>query len=162
MRRDTPKSRAFVQRGREASAKSLSRARFPRRPKRRTELDREEARAALIFGQTVRAERRCCQVCGYRGFFVEAHHVVKAQLLRRLLNQKREPCPPSVLFDPRNGLLLCTDAAHAHERQGCHSKHTGARRRIPRSALRPENWAFAREHGLEWVLVTEYPETQAA
>jgi hypothetical protein len=140
---------------------SLRRSAFKRRPKRHTELERREARAAILFGASVRTQR-CCQVCGYNGVFVEAHHVISRQLLRRLLGQKGAPVDPNVLHDPRNGLLLCTDEAHGHRRQGCHGLHTSARRRIPRRALRPENWVFAREHDLAWVLEVEYPEVEAA
>jgi hypothetical protein len=50
--------------------------------------------------------------------------------------------------------LLCAEPAPNR----CHTRQTLAFRRIPRHALRPENWQFApREHDLAWVLETEYP-----
>jgi hypothetical protein len=95
-----------------------------------------------------------CQSCGYDGVFVEAHHAIAKALLRRLLLKKGVPCPLEVLWDPRNALLLCAEPAPNR----CHTRQTLAFRRIPRHALRPENWQFApREHDLAWVLETEYP-----
>jgi hypothetical protein len=152
VRRDTPKTRAFLDRGRESSAKSLSRSRFPRRPKPPTQLDQRDVELRGRFAAEKHRQGRCAN-CGYDGVFLEVHHVLRAELLKRLLGQKGQPCPPEIVWSPDNALVLCAEPAPNR----CHNRHTLAFRRIPQSALRPENWRFACELDLEWVLRTEYP-----
>jgi hypothetical protein len=107
----------------------------------------------------VKFDRGRCVKCGYdKVVFLEVHHVIREAVLRRLLSRKGRPCPLDVLYDTRNAMVLCEDPAP----DACHSGHTSAMRRIPRSALSAENWEFAREHGLEYVLEAEYPEAKAA
>jgi protein gp37 len=72
---------------------------------------------------------------------------------KALLDGAGQPCPPEIVWSPDNALVLCAEPAPNR----CHNRHTLAFRRIPQSALRPENWRFACELDLEWVLRTEYP-----
>lgn len=144
-----------VELARSASAQLRRSKPLRHKPRRRraTELTQHEARLQTIFyAEKVRQGR--CASCGYTGPFLEVHHVIAKQLLKRLLSKKGEPCPPEVLWDPRNALVLCQEPAPNR----CHQRHTIAFRRVGRHVLRPENWQFAEEHDLEWVLLTEYPE----
>jgi hypothetical protein len=153
LNRATDAARRFIHRGRESSATSLRRSQIrTRRKKRDTELTQHEARLQEAFRVAAKRQGKC-QNCGYEGVFVEAHHAIPKNLLRRLLLKKGAPVTLEVLWDPDNALLLCAEPAPNR----CHGRHTLAFRRIRRAALRPENWAFARRHGLEWVLITEYP-----
>lgn len=77
---------------------------------------------------------------------LEGHHVIPAQALRR------RGYPPSVIWDVRNRMLL---------KRSTHHRHTVAVERVPRSALSPANWEFARELGLDWMLERDYPEAAA-
>jgi hypothetical protein len=135
------------------------------RRKQPAELRQREAELQVIF----RAEglmsaipsldaAPACAVCGYDGVFVEVHHVIPKELLKRRLWEKNKPCPVEVVWDSRNALVVCADPAP----NDCHGKHTSAARRIPRSVLRPENFEFAEEHGLGYVLDAAYPEARAA
>jgi hypothetical protein len=154
LNRATEAAREFMRRGRESSARSLGRSRritVTRKPGN-TQLTLREARLQEAF-RVAGLAQGCCQACGYRGPFVEVHHAISRSLLKRLLLKKGQPVTPEVLWDPDNALLLCEDPAPNR----CHSRHTLAMRRVPRKALRPENWRFARHHDLEWVLITEYP-----
>jgi hypothetical protein len=153
LNRATEAAREFVRRGRRSSSTSLRRSQIrTRRPKRSTELTKREAQLQELFTLAARQQGKC-QNCGYAGVFLEAHHAIPKSLLRRLLLKKGDPVTLEVLWDPDNALLLCAEPAPNR----CHGRHTLAFRRIRRAALRPENWAFARRHGLEWVLITEYP-----
>lgn len=156
LNRATEAARAFLQRGRESSATSLRRSQLERKRRLRpTELTQREARLQEAFKRAA-WEQGACQRCGYRGPFMDAHHAIPKALLKKLLLRKGEPATPEVLWDPDNALLLCTEPAP----ERCHNRHTLAFRRVRRAVLRPENWAFARRHGLEWVLLTEYPEEE--
>jgi hypothetical protein len=153
LNRATDAAREFLRRGRDSSATSLRRSQIQtRRKKRSTELTKREAQLQELFKLAARRQG-CCQSCGYDGVFVEAHHAISKALLKKLLARKGTPVSIDVLWDTRNALLLCAEPAPNR----CHGRHTLAFRRIPRRALRPENWEFARELGLEWVLITEYP-----
>lgn len=151
LNRATDKAREFLQRGRCSSARSLRPSRR-RRPPRSTELSKREAELQERFKLAALAQG-CCQSCGYTGAFVDAHHALAKSLLKALLLRKGQPCPLEVVWDPRNAMLLCSEPAPNR----CHERHTLAMRRVPRLALRDEHWEFAREHGLDWVLETEYP-----
>lgn len=127
------------------------------RRKRPTEITQHEARLMAVFHSVV-AERGECANCGYDGVFLEAHHAIGKQLLKRVLSKKGEPCPLEVIWDKRNAVVLCQEPAPNR----CHQRHTIAFRRAGRHVLRPENWQFARDHDLEWVLLAEYPERRDA
>ena len=100
----------------------------------------------LDFAQeTYEATDNRCAVCGYEGVFLQAHHVIEQKRIRKL--------GPEVLWDSRNGLAVCCEPAPNR----CHERHTLAVKRIPREALRPENLAFAEEHGFEWAIDRFYP-----
>jgi hypothetical protein len=155
VRRDTPKSREFLRRGRESSARSLGQIRRVKRP---TEQTQREARLRARFAAEKFVQGRCA-ACGYDAVVnLEVHHAIGKQLLRRLLGKKGAPCPLEVLWDPDNALVLGGPRGC-----NCHAAHELAMRRVPQSVLRPENWAFADRHGLRWVLETTYlPEAKAA
>ncbi len=89
-----------------------------------------------------------CAVCGETdGTKLQAHHVIQQQRLRREAKSRGLDLD-RLLWDDRVGLCLC---------EPCHNAHTSAMKRVPRSALRPENWEFARELGLEHWLEHDYP-----
>lgn len=74
----------------------------------------------------------------------EVHHVLPKSWLRR---EGRH----DLVWDPRNAMILAkTD----------HDRHESAMKRIPRSRVRTETWAFAREVGQSAVVRLErlYPE----
>jgi 5-methylcytosine-specific restriction endonuclease McrA len=150
LKRPVEAIRAFNDRARLST--SLKRSELARRrPKRDTELTKREAELQIAF-RLAAWEQGECQSCGYKGASMEAHHAIAKSKLKRLLARKGAPCPPEVLHDPRNSLLLCAGAAPLH----CHDAHTSRSRPLRRGHLRPANWEFAREHGLEFVLEAEY------
>jgi hypothetical protein len=63
-----------------------------------------------------------------------------------------------IQWDPRNALLLCKEPAPNR----CHQRHTLAVKRVPQSALWSQNWDFARELSLGWMLEANYPRAAAA
>ena len=71
----------------------------------------------------------------------QAHHVISQQNLRK--HGKDE-----YLWDTRNGMGLCESAHRAHDL---------AVARVPYERLLPENLAFAKELGLEYLLDRYYP-----
>jgi hypothetical protein len=122
----------------------VKRSAIKRKP-RKSRHDSELA-AAFVIAVLHKNKGRCI-VTGERAD--EAHHVIpKGWLWARRWDFEDIQ---KVMWDPRNGVPV---AHRAHE------KHTGAARAeslIPRSALLPENFAFAKEHGLEWK-IEDYPE----
>jgi 5-methylcytosine-specific restriction endonuclease McrA len=102
----------------------------------------------------------CCQNCGHVGprDDFEVHHGIPKAVLKRTLAEKGKPCPPEVIWDPRNALLACSELAPNR----CHPRHTTRVKPMARSALRPETWAFARSLGA-WAidrLYLDYPDDQ--
>lgn len=82
-----------------------------------------------------------CAVPGCDDPNLEAHHVITQQQLRRHGYGDK-------LWDPRNGMALCT----FH-----HTRHTLARERIPFELIPPAAVEFATELGLDWLLDRYYP-----
>ena len=98
-----------------------------------------DAEAALRFWLAIVPRGRCA-VCGTTRW-LQAHHVISQQLLRRLHLEHE-------LWNPDNGLAL--DEDH-------HRRHELAVERVPRDRLRPENLAFAERLDLMWWLEKRYP-----
>jgi hypothetical protein len=71
---------------------------------------------------------------------MEGHHLIAEADLRRM------KFPVEVRFDPRLQLTLCV----YH-----HTRHERWVERIPRELYPPSVFAFAAEHGLEWLLEKE-------
>lgn len=71
---------------------------------------------------------------------LEAHHVITQQQLR---DEGRH----DLLWDWRNGMALCELA---------HRRHTRAVERVPRRVVPTRAMAFAREHGLEYLIDRYY------
>jgi hypothetical protein len=108
-----------------------------------------------VFAQGVRREP--CAICGddwRAGATVRAHHVVRQQVIERVVKSRMRGSPAEViddevqalLWDPRNRLDVC-DRCHG-------SHHTGGvnRRRIPLGVVRakaPRSIEFAAELGRE-------------
>ena len=67
-----------------------------------------------------------CEVCGKKGF-VQAHHIIKAQTVRRMGGD---------VWDPRNRLWLG---------QCCHGAHSNAARRLPLNVLPDSVFEFGTE-----------------
>jgi hypothetical protein len=98
--------------------------------------------------------RRCdCVVCGTQGrnFYVEAHHIVYQQELRRQLSAiKGTDAYAELMWDVRNMLPLC---------RLCHARHHNARRRVTTQELKqhaPRAWQFAANVGCGWFIGRNY------
>lgn len=76
---------------------------------------------------------------------LDAHHVVRAQVM------KRHGLPPEVVFDPAAGIPVC----RFH-----HATHHAYRERIPRDVLPANTVNFLRAVGLKKALDREYPNPQ--
>jgi hypothetical protein len=85
-------------------------------------------------------------VCGGREN-VQGHHVITQERLHRV-EKERGLKSGSLVWDSRSGLAIC---------ERCHTRHTSAFRRIPRSCLSVANWAFINELGLDWWIARYYP-----
>lgn len=101
-----------------------------------------------------------CKVCGPEGRQcaggTEAHHVLDQQWLKRHVRSLRLPRDEahaalrSLLWDPRNGLGICTRR---------HDLHTRGIHRIPRAVVPAKAWQFAGElPGGRERLLRMYPE----
>lgn len=80
-----------------------------------------------------------CAVCGSR-LFVESHHVVYKQVVRKIAESAGQD-PDEVMWDVRDALPVCTV---------CHARHHSGAARIPRPLLvakAPQAFQFARELG---------------
>lgn len=85
------------------------------------------------FGRV--AHGNWCAVCGLdESYGLDVHHVVSQQEL------KRRGLPRRLLWDVRNALPLCAIGGRGG---GCHERHENASRRVPFTALKPENLEFA-------------------
>lgn len=114
------------------------------------QIERElEANLALGFWQET--VRHPCRVCGSH-LNLEAHHVIAKSVLKRELASKGRPCPRGFIWDPRNGLSLCST---------CHQRFTNRALTIHREQLAPAHFEFAADHGLTWRLERDYPEQRA-
>lgn len=124
---------------------------------RRTRTDRERfAKLTTAFVQEVyEACGHRCAVCHYDGPHLQVHHVIEAERLKREFSDEGDGGwkLDELLYDPSNGLLLCSEPAPNR----CHDRHTLAIRRVPRSCLRPANESFAERVNLVWVLDRFYP-----
>lgn len=140
-------------------AESHDRVPMKRTPLKRTSGPRRKPREAppedvrdrmAAFGALARVKGAKCAVCGHaRRAELQVHHTVeKAALTLRGIDA----------WDPRWGLVVCCEPAPNR----CHERHTLAVRRIPRSALRPENIAMAERHALLWMIERNYPEEGTA
>lgn len=151
------KAREFIDRGHLASARSLKASRGQPRRGRKPKVTKTEIRLALIFYDAGKAQG-CCQSCGYVGPHVEVHHSIPKAVLKRELRSKGKAWPPELIWHPWGALLLCTEPAPNR----CHDRHTLGVKRVRRSALRSENWAFARRLG-DWAvdrLERDYPDDE--
>lgn len=95
-----------------------------------------------------------CAACRSKAA-VEAHHIIRVQVLRRYAVSNGYDFD-DVQWDGRNRLGLCRD---------CHANHHAASRKLPRELLwHYARWVFefADELGLGWVLDHDYPEEVAA
>jgi hypothetical protein len=153
--RNTDTVREFLDRGRRSSAASLRQsAREGARRKKRVDPVEEVLRAAWAARAIAEAESTCAN-CGYQGPWVEVHHAIPKEILKRRLRSKGQVCPIEVLWHPDNALVVCDEPAP----ERCHTRHTLTFKRLPRRALRPENWRFARGLGA-WaveLLERDYP-----
>lgn len=97
------------------------------------------------FGELWREGMGSCVVCPLEGGFcigeVQGHHVIPKQTLRRRGFFFE-------MLDHRNRLPVCE---HRHE------QHTTGYKPIPRAALPPSVYEFAKELDLEWYLDKHYP-----
>lgn len=143
---DLSKVRAFNDRSRRNGLAAKA-----RRP--RTHLTQREARLQQVFHAQKQLHPWCAN-CGEETVFLQVHHAIPKEVLKRVLASKDGPCPLEVIWDPRNAMVVCSEPAPNR----CHERHTVAYQRIGRVALSEENWAFAREHGLEYLLERDYPE----
>lgn len=111
------------------------------------------ARAALVASQKPLArswwehvaKNRPCVVCG-RPDRVQGHHVVSQEALRKVARRFGYDLA-TVLWDRRNGIAVC---------EGCHSAHTGAKKRLPISVVPAAAFEFADEMGLRWQIERDY------
>ncbi|MDQ3933410.1 MAG: hypothetical protein M3340_02125 [Actinomycetota bacterium] len=144
-------------------------------------LRQHEARLQQVFkveGHR-RGENRCA-VCGYDAVVFRGSQTISASTTRRSFARRAAGAAPvapqrsPLKYAPKgeqplelglsrgaprrgqNALLVCRDPAPNR----CHDRHTGAVERIPRSALRSENFRFGFEYGLDWIIDAEYPETE--
>ena len=135
-------------------AKGLNRRKALRNkpPERTPTADRRRLeRLTTAFVQEVyEACGNACAVCGYEGRYLQVHHVIEADRLKRHYSDVGDGgwSLDELLYDPSNGLLLCAEPAP----NNCHGRHTLAVERIPRNCLRRENEAFAERVGMTWVL----------
>lgn len=135
LRPNLEKVREFNDRARASSVASLDRSR--RRPK--PPISKAERSLALIFWDEAMRQGRCA-VCGH-SHYLQAHHVVPMELLRRKLRHLAPERLIGIFWDPRNALALCADPAPNR----CHDRHTLSFKRVPKRALRPCVYEFARE-----------------
>jgi hypothetical protein len=147
LRADPEKTREFVERGREAGARSLresARVSIPETRKLRAAegpLSPADWRVAVYKASGGRCIISGARADGPSDPRFDAHHVLpKGELRARGLLQR--------VWDPRNGVLLA-------ERE--HQRHEGAFLRVPRSKLPAVVWEFAAEldalAGTEWATV---------
>lgn len=137
LRADPGKAREFVQRGREAAARSLAAS---ARAGAKKKAARREAEGPLSPGEwraaVFESSGRRCIVTGTRAADVEdrrfhCHHVVpKDELRARGLGAH--------VWDPRNGVLVTERVHMLHE-------HAGGPHRISGARLPAAVWAFAQE-----------------
>ena len=93
------------------------------------------------------AKGKPCVVCG-RPDRVQGHHVVSQQAIRKVAKRFGYDLA-TVLWDKRNGIAVC---------EGCHSAHTGAKKRLPLSVIPAAAFEFADELGLRWQVERDYVE----
>lgn len=105
----------------------LARGSGLRRDRKRPFESPESAAARSAWNVATKANPTCAR-CGKRGY-VSGHHVVEKRHVKARGGD---------IWDLRNQLSVCPDC-HLNHHQG------GEDRRIPLSALRPENVAFATE-----------------
>lgn len=118
-------------------------------PKRKPKPKRspEEDALALAWMIAVTKNRRArCARCGSRKS-IQGHHVIDQQMLERRAREKGVAAA-LLLWDVRGGMACC---------ERCHSRHTTATDRLPRSLLTAANWAFINELELAWWVETRYP-----
>jgi hypothetical protein len=111
-----------------------------------------------------------CQVCKYEDGLpmvsaatycttpVQGHHVLPQEKIRDfvraamhtqlLADDEAAAMLVRLLWDPRNGLGVCTNR---------HSQHTNGTKRIPRHLVPSAAWTFAAELGMTHVLERQYP-----
>lgn len=130
------------------------------RPKRKPLFDeramRDEWHDHVIAQAPKRRGHRVCAVCEQapsRENPLQAHHVTEKQAIKKVVAAlqlgPREAAEKlgRLLWDFRNGLPVC---------QRCHSRHTGAFRRIPIALVTRKHRQFARELGLEHLIEALY------
>lgn len=81
-----------------------------------------------------------CAFCGETRGWLQGHHVIPKQRLKRLGLHAH-------LWDQRNMMVLCSI---------CHARHEVAFRRLPRALLTSDNEEFAAELGVDWMLEKLY------
>lgn len=116
----------------------------------------EQHRLALAFERAVKAPKRCAccgRVARHPRIDLDAHHVTPKETLKRLERERRLP-PGSLVWDPANGMPLCSDARE----QRCHARHTLAVKRVPRSRVPAPALRFAEGLGLTHIIERHYPD----
>jgi hypothetical protein len=112
---------------------------------------------AVAAAATDRFGQARCALCGlggnqltlvdYRGRKFHGHHVIPQQRLERIARQRGVE-PETLLWDPRNGMLLCVR---------CHFDHEHGVRPIPHRVLTHIHLCFARDVGEEVYVERTYP-----
>lgn len=130
MRRDTPGARRFAEQRHE-----LARTAGPKRSRRKSPDGITLAAERFHFEVTAAGY---CEVCGFRPkppHRLEAHHLLEAQFLRRMLPNDLDPALRlSILYSPANGVAVCDE---------CHADHTSRAHPFDRSLVPAGAWAFA-------------------
>lgn len=105
----------------------------------------DKALASRAFRLAVTAPGACV-VCGARGP-LDAHHIVRAQTMRR------HGLTLDEIYHPLAGIAVC---------RACHSRHHAFVARMPRGVVPPESVEFLVAVGLGAALDREYPPGRAA
>lgn len=99
------------------------------------------ARLSREFRRRVTAAGRCA-MCGTSAEPLDAHHIVKAQVMRR------HGLPPETVYHPLAGIAAC---------RACHTRHHAFVARIPRHRVPAESVTFLQACGLALQFDREYP-----
>lgn len=127
---------------------------------KRTPLSRRNGIKAATRSKQVRVpaswgknNRDACRMCGLWLVWMDPHHTIPAQVLRRELSHLPDDQLAGVLGDERNLMWLC---------RYCHEAHHNRSRPIPADCLNHGHWEFANLWDLDWYLERTYPNQEAA